>query len=532
MADSSDVNGQPSSASRGNAALRRVLGEPGQVAGNIALLAAALFALAWAVARAHVQAMTGDEGVTFEIWVLRYDPFQWTPANNNHILNSLLMRLITSVFGVSHLSVRAPALIGAAVYIAVSLWLSKLVNSKWYVRLILFLCLVYNPFIFDFMVAARGYGMGTAFLLCAIAGPAWCYLNPANGHPKKILRVCALSSALLALSFTAIFPFAFVVAASWLILAVWGLRSAADHRLGVVAACTIPGLIVILLLPAHTLLHWNGQESLGGTTSIIRTIETVAQASLYRLNPHILNPLLFPIFMKLKRFLIPGIVGLVLLHSLLVFHGRAKLNPRNGRLFALGVAMAGIAILSLVFHLVSFLLFGLELPQDRYAIFLVPLCTLAAGMIAAVPLPSRTGRACRGALFGVLSLLAFHYIMCLRLTYFREWQYQEDVKRVYDVVAWYNHNRGVRDAEVSWAYDGALAFYRDMSGRETLLPFTNHFAQDKSKDLYVLSGEDSQFIAASRLKVVYRGPSTDVVVAVRPEFGGGENAPSSLAILP
>ena len=38
-------------------------------------------------------------------------------ASNNHVLNSLLMRLFTSVFGVSHLSVRAPALLGAALYI-------------------------------------------------------------------------------------------------------------------------------------------------------------------------------------------------------------------------------------------------------------------------------------------------------------------------------------------------------------------------------------------------------------------------------
>jgi hypothetical protein len=222
------------------------------------------------------------------------------------------------------------------------------------------------------------------------------------------------------------------------------------------------------------------------------------------------------------------------MHSLLAFHGRAKLNRRDGRLFALGVAMAGIATLALLMHWASFLLFGYPLlPQNRTAIYLIPLCTLAVGMIAGVPLPSWTGRACRGALLGVLSLLAFYYVMCLRLTYFNEWQYQEDVKRVYDVVAWYNHNRGVRDAEVGWQYDGALNFYRDMSGRESLLPFTSHDAPAKDKQLYVLSSaSEHEFIAANRLKVVYRGEATDVVVAVRPEFAGGENAPSSLKILP
>ena len=510
-----------------------VLGEPGQVAGNLALLAAALFALAWAVARAHVQAMTGDEGNSFTIFVNRRELFQWFPANNNHILNSLLMRLVTSVFGVSHLTVRAPALIGAAIYIAVSLRLSKLVSSKSYVRLPLFLCLIYNPFVFDFMVAARGYGMGSALLLCAIAGPAWCYLNPADADPRRILRVCALSSGLLALSFTAMFAFGFVVAASWLVLAAWALRSATKQRLRVVAACTLPGLIVILLLPAYTLLHWSDRFPLGGT-SIVKTIETIAEASLHQLNPHILNPLLFPVSETLKPLLLPGLVGLALVCSLLAFYGRAKLNQRDGRLFALGVAMAGIATLALLMHWASFLLFGFPLlPEYRTAIYLIPLCTLAVGMIAAVPLPSRTGRACRGAMLGMLSLLAFHYIMCLRLTYFNEWQYQEDVKRVYDVIAWYNHNRGVRDVEVGWQYDGALTFYREMSGRETLLPFTNHAALAKDKQLYVLSSNDErEFIDANGLKVVYRGEATDVVVAARPELAGVENAPSSLKILP
>ena len=56
--------------------------------------------------------------------------------------------------------------------------------------------------------------------------------------------------------------------------------------------------------------------------------------------------------------------------------------------------------------------------------------------------------------------------MCLRLTYFKEWQYQEDVNRGYDVVAWYNHNRAVENVEVSWYYYGAFRFYRALSGRE------------------------------------------------------------------
>jgi len=113
-----------------------------------------LFAFAWAIVRASVQAATGDEAGTYVFFVARHDPYQWFPAANNHVLNSLLMRGFVSVFGLSHLTVRAPALIGALLYIAAAFGLSKLVSFRWSVRLPLFVCLVYNPFIFDFLVAA------------------------------------------------------------------------------------------------------------------------------------------------------------------------------------------------------------------------------------------------------------------------------------------------------------------------------------------------------------------------------------------
>ena len=83
----------------------------------ILLPGTAIFALLWAVARACVQSITIDEADTYHFWVAPHGPSHWQAASNNHVLNSLLMRLFISVFGVSHLSVRAPALLGAALYI-------------------------------------------------------------------------------------------------------------------------------------------------------------------------------------------------------------------------------------------------------------------------------------------------------------------------------------------------------------------------------------------------------------------------------
>jgi hypothetical protein len=58
--------------------------------------------MVWAVARAHTQAITIDEAVSYLVFVRSAQPLHWTPAANNHLLNSLLMRLSTLIFGVTH----------------------------------------------------------------------------------------------------------------------------------------------------------------------------------------------------------------------------------------------------------------------------------------------------------------------------------------------------------------------------------------------------------------------------------------------
>src|ERR1017187_3604883 len=57
----------------------------------------AIFALLWAGARACVQSITIDEADTYLTWVARHDPSHWEAASNNHVLNSLLMRLFVGL---------------------------------------------------------------------------------------------------------------------------------------------------------------------------------------------------------------------------------------------------------------------------------------------------------------------------------------------------------------------------------------------------------------------------------------------------
>ena len=50
-------------------------------------------------------------------------------------------------------------------YYFVAFWFSRPLSDDWKIQVPLFVCLVYNPFVFDFFVAARGYGLALALLL-------------------------------------------------------------------------------------------------------------------------------------------------------------------------------------------------------------------------------------------------------------------------------------------------------------------------------------------------------------------------------
>src|ERR1017187_1067764 len=76
--------------------------------GDSVMLLFAAFAILWAVMRACHQSITMDEAMTWRSYVAPADPNHWTAHSNNHVLNSILMRLAIAAFGLSELSVRLP----------------------------------------------------------------------------------------------------------------------------------------------------------------------------------------------------------------------------------------------------------------------------------------------------------------------------------------------------------------------------------------------------------------------------------------
>ena len=469
-----------------------------------------------AIVRARLQAITLDEATTYFWWVRAYS--LWSPVSNNHVLNSLLIRISTHVFGTSVLTVRLPALLGAAVYISICYFLCRSITDRFSLQFPVFICLVYNPFILDFMVAARGYGLANAFLPAAIAIPIWHHQAPGASLRKS----CALASLALGLSFTANFSFAFVDVAVFFALAAWALSMrGTDSALRILGFCIAPGLFVGFLIGGYPIAHMPREELWIGAHSLREMWRSLIEASLHQLDPRSLGSRFYKALNSFKPRVLPylGILCVCQLAAATLDGSFRQKSPQRWvRKFA--AALAAIVTLTVLLHWLAFRFDNLPLPKGRTGIFLLPLCTLIAASIAASPARSLVSQWLRRATTSALFCVACYFLLCLRVSYFEEYQWDADVKEVYDVLAGLNHASGVTDVAASGLYHAPLNFYRVLSNRETFPEFTlisDDLHPIPGKAVYVLAAPFQQaFIDEQKLRVIYHGKSTDVVVAVRP----------------
>jgi hypothetical protein len=432
---------------------------------DLGLYGTAACAFAWLVARACIQSITIDEADTYLAFVGRSSPSQWEAAANNHVLNSLLMRLSTALFSVSHLAMRLPALTGAAIYIVSALALAIALTSERPLRWALLTCLIANPFVMDHLVAARGYSLALGCLLACVAIAT---ARVPGEEMRTLERRGAACSAAAALSCCANFSFAIasgavlLLCAAWLAVDVRGWKA----RTRLALAAVLPGAVLSLLIAGSVLLEWaKGGDLVWGATSLQETLRSAGRASLFQPNPFLLNPLLHALVMRLGAAMFPalGLACAIRLGCMAPFVRRLRSN----RPVAAACIGGGAAAISLCLHYALFRTLHLLLPLDRTAVFLAPLTFIGVGGLAAVRFGSRADRISRCICTGVLLAFGIYFLCCLRLTYFRTWQFDADAKKVYSVLADYSHQQGVTEISANWRYVAVLNYYRAASGRES-----------------------------------------------------------------
>jgi hypothetical protein len=270
---------------------------------------------------------------------------------NNHVLNTLLVRISTARFHLTELSLRLPSLLAGVLY----LWVVFRMARRWFGDGPAFLAVVglltLNPIVVDALSEARGYGMALAFWMLALE----LILESVQSFSLQKLNLAAIC---LGLSVAAALPFAAPAVA---LLAVFLLWSKTTGGAGA-SACQFVNLALIFFLTAFVLLaiplnhaEW---KTLGvGATSLRQTINEITALSLGT---------------SLKVIAAIARVALALVAVAGVFASVRCWRRRDGALLALtGATLA----LTLVLLIAAHRWLHTPFPQDG-AIYLIPLTVL------------------------------------------------------------------------------------------------------------------------------------------------------------
>jgi len=187
---------------------------------------------------------------------------------NNHVLNTLLVRISTSYFHLTELSLRLPSLLAGVFY----LWVVFRMARRWFGDGLPFLAVVclltLNPLVVDALSEARGYGTALACWMWALE----LVLESVQSFSAQKLNLAAMC---LGLSVAASLAFAAPAVALLVVFLAWSKSAPVSGR-------TLP-LIVFLtafVLLAIPLNHAEWKTLAVGATSLRQTINEITALSL------------------------------------------------------------------------------------------------------------------------------------------------------------------------------------------------------------------------------------------------------------
>ncbi|MBV8551812.1 MAG: hypothetical protein JOY54_10960 [Acidobacteriaceae bacterium] len=504
----------------------------------------AIAVLALIAVRIALQSITIDEADTYVYWVSGKFAKIWQPNANNHLLNSYLIWVSTHLFGLNNFSMRLPSFLGALLYVSAAYRFCMSFAARLSLRLPLYGCFLLNPFLLDFFVAARGYGLALGFFTTAVV--MMCQLIVEHGISRRSVSIrFALVSSSLALSFVSSFSFAFACTVSFaLFLAIWigqELSRPPEERivqngglscyLRLLCAALAPAACLTLALAGWTLLHWPKGQIVVGASSPGESWSTFLRFTFSKLNARILSPYLMKTFRHWRKALPWILITLTLLETCYIFarwrHWRYR--PKTNRRALLCAYLGGVFVLTLLSHLLAFHYAGLLLPKDRTSIFFVPLCLMIVGAVAGFPHSDVLGKAMRWATVAILIVGSAYFVGCIRLHYFLLWRFDADMEPTYRKLVSVVGRGHETQVPCEYLYTSALNYYREYFHDDSFgwfwlwdapdrAPSTHYQPYPLNSGVYVLMfPQDESFVAQQHLRIVYRGPVSDVVIAVRPK---------------
>ena len=479
----------------------------------LAVIGLVVFAIV--VVRAAKQSVTWDEATTYLAFVWHRPPSLWFPDPNNHVLNTMLESLSVQIFGPSQFTIRFPAMMGAFVYLLACVALcARYVNDRRLAACSL-ACLSLNPFVLDYLVAARGYGLALAFLTAEIA-----ILCVARDRARSRVRLAIAASIAAGLSIASNFSFGIAAVVALTVFgAIFALDRNERRRVRLGAALLFPAPLVALWICGPALTNFDAKRELVyGATTVAQMLGSIVSNSFDGPSPYIVN-YDFMWLVVAFRNVGPIAIGVTIVVAF-AFLFRERTLARNPAL-----AILVILTTTLVVEVVLATLSHTPYPLNRTILFAAPLLTL----VACIATAAVRNRAFVNAATIVIAATALFFVFSLR-TYFREWAFDSNVAQTYRALRQVETADPKRIVVTDRRYADALNFYQATDLDPKFPPVDEQLPSPGVADdraVYVLSaGDDDDFVWNHHLKIIYSypgidSPNTDLAVkagAVRPVF--------------
>jgi hypothetical protein len=445
--------------------------------------AAGLLFLALAVLKAYYSPFTHDESLSYNLYagysvpdIISY--VRTYGLTNNHVLNTLLLKLCGAVFGSSTLGLRLPNLLAFAAYLYIGYRLLKRLQSPW---LLLggFLLLAGNLFMNDFFALARGYGLANALLLAAV----WqLLLVMEKPTVRKHIAVMVFSGLAVLANFTLLHVALTVVAVHTFIMyrQQRPVNFKAFLKTSRYALFFLPVMGALLYEPFRTIIKWN--TTFGGYDTFWNSaVKGLLIGTIY--TPENIG------WLTAAEIITAVVVAAITVIILMGIRKKVKTDAP--------VYLALLFVPALLFIL-QHLLLGSAYPVNRTVQYMIPIFILA--LAAAIPLLPRMrnipayGIAVAGICSGIY--FAGHYSELV----YSEWQYDASDKVVMDDLNTLREGKPVKLA-INWMLEPGLNFERNRRQATWLVP-PDRGGLNREADFYYCFAEDTAALAASGKKQV------------------------------
>lgn len=406
--------------------------------------------LVYLVVKAIYTPMTHDEACTYFYFTEQnnfkcfFDPLCW-PYANNHLLNTISIQFFVSVLGVSNLSIRLPNILSFLLYSGYAIAFSSFLFTNKSIRILLFVSLVLNPFMLDFFMLARGYGMANAFMLPGV----YYAIRFLDERKTKYIFV-----SFLFLAFSVISNFVWVLA--W--VAVWAaliiidiVRAIKEEKYSFTNHIYIFVLSILLgtlcYIPIKTLSQ--KAEFKFGVRSIGESMKSFISNSVYGIN--YFGSSTVDIFHFTYWLLFFGAIGL----SIFALIKKTK-NAERALFF--GVILAAV----FVFQIAQYYLLGVFYIDARKTIIYHPLSVLffinSFGLLQFI-FPKV--KALYSVIYIVLIIVIIHFWKGAKIDSVREWWYDKNTNEVLrDIEAFKDEYSTPIRVGVKWIFWPSFSFYQ------------------------------------------------------------------------